>query len=152
MQTLLGPAVLEIGRARYSRRAPRCDHSYGQGSSCVTSAEIGEGKIEMTVLTPLRNTRRPLLLALAQTKRSSHCKELTRGGLVHHLGCWKKTACRQMRVVEGNLSLVTHGIPRCFLPSTSRRHGIYTLVKESIDVLDDRRAKHKTLAVSPLQS
>jgi 1-deoxy-D-xylulose-5-phosphate synthase len=116
---------------------------------------LSREKIETTVVNArfVKPLDSQLLLALAQTKRLIVTVEeaYLAGGfgsaileLLEENGLQDKVRVVRMGIPD---RLVTHGDPELLLAKYGLdADGIYTRVKESIDVLDDRRTKAKKVA------
>jgi 1-deoxy-D-xylulose-5-phosphate synthase len=147
------PELLEIGKAELLRDGGEVAIvAYGSmvHPSLEAAAHLAKDGIETTVVNarfakPLDNA---LLLALARTKRLIVTIEEAYlvGGfgaavleLLEENGLQDKVRVVRMGVPD---RIVTHGDPKLLLAKYGLdADGIYTRVKESVEVLDDRRAK-----------
>jgi len=149
------PELLEIGKAELLRDGGEIA-LVGYGAMVHPSLQAAENLakdgIEATVVNarfakPLDSS---LLLALARTKRLIVTVEeaYLAGGfgaavleLLEENGLQDKVRVVRMGVPD---RIVTHGDPKLLLAKYGLdADGIYTKVKESLEVLDDRRAKHQ---------
>jgi 1-deoxy-D-xylulose-5-phosphate synthase len=151
------PQLLEIGKAELLRDGGEVA-IVAYGSMVHPSVEAAENLAKAGIETTVINARfvKPLdsalLLALARTKRLIVTVEeaYLAGGfgsavleLLEENGLQDK-----VRVVRMGLPdrLVTHGDPKLLLAKYGLdTDGIYTRVKESIEVMEDRRAKRKKI-------
>ncbi len=147
------PEVLEVGKGEILRDGGEVAIlAYGSmvHPSLHAAENLGKEGIETTVVNarfvkPLDSS---LLLALARTKRLLVTVEeaYLAGGfgsavleLLEENGLQDKVRVVRMGIPD---RLVTHGDPKLLLAKYGLdADGIYTRVRESIDVLDDRRAK-----------
>jgi 1-deoxy-D-xylulose-5-phosphate synthase len=147
--------LLEIGKAEILRDGGEIAiAAYGSmvHPSLEAAAHLAKDGIEATVVNarfakPLDSA---LLLALARTKRLIVTVEeaYLAGGfgaavleLLEENGLQDKVRVVRMGVPD---RIVTHGDPKLLLAKYGLdADGIYTRVKESIEVLDDRRAKQQ---------
>jgi 1-deoxy-D-xylulose-5-phosphate synthase len=149
------PKLLEIGKAEILRDGGEIAIvAYGSmvHPSLQAAENLAKEKIETTVVNArfVKPLDAPLLLALAQTKRLIVTVEeaYLAGGfgsavleLLEENGLQDKVRVVRMGIPD---RLVTHGDPKLLLAKYGLdADGIYMRVKESIDVLDDRRAKPK---------
>lgn len=147
------PKLLEIGKGEILRDGGEIAIvAYGSmvHPSLQAAENLAKEKIETTVVNArfVKPLDAPLLLALAQTKRLIVTVEeaYLAGGfgsavleLLEENGLQDKVRVVRMGIPD---RLVTHGDPKLLLAKYGLdADGIYTRVKESIDVLDDRRAK-----------
>jgi len=147
------PKLLEIGKGEILRDGGEIAIvAYGSmvHPSMQAAANLAKEKIETTVVNArfVKPLDAQLLLALAQTKRLIVTVEeaYLAGGfgsaileLLEENGLQDKVRVVRMGIPD---RLVTHGDPKLLLAKYGLdADGIYTRVKESIDVLDDRRAK-----------
>jgi 1-deoxy-D-xylulose-5-phosphate synthase len=147
------PQLLEIGKGEILRDGGEIAIvAYGSmvHPSLQAAENLAKEKIETTVVNArfVKPLDAPLLLALAQTKRLIVTVEeaYLAGGfgsavleLLEENGLQDKVRVVRMGIPD---RLVTHGDPKLLLAKYGLdADGIYTSVKESIDVLDDRRAK-----------
>ncbi len=151
------PKILEIGKGEILRDGGEIA-IVGYGSMVHPALQAAENlakeKIETTVVNArfVKPLDAQLLLALAQTKRLIVTVEeaYLAGGfgsaileLLEENGLQDKVRVVRMGIPD---RLVTHGDPKLLLAKYGLdADGIYTRVKESIDVLDDRRAKPQKL-------
>ena len=149
------PELLEIGKAELLRDGGEIALvAYGAmvHPSLQAAENLAKDGIEATVVNarfakPLDSS---LLLALARTKRLIVTVEeaYLAGGfgaavleLLEENGLQDKVRVVRMGVPD---RIVTHGDPKLLLAKYGLdADGIYTKVKESLEVLDDRRAKHQ---------
>ena len=152
------PQLLEIGKAEILRDGGEVAIiAYGSmvHPSLAAAEHLAKDRIDTTVV----NTRfvkpldAPLLLALAQTKRLIVTVEeayLAGGFGSAVLELFEENGLQdKVRVVRMGIPdrLVTHGDPKLLLAKYGLdADGIYTRVKESIEVMDDRRTKRQTVA------
>ena len=152
------PQPLEIGKGEILRDGGEVA-IVGYGSMVHPSLQAAENlakeKIETTVVNArfVKPLDAQLLLALAQTKRLIVTVEeaYLAGGfgsavleLLEENGLQDKVRVVRMGIPD---RLVSHGDPKLLLAKYGLdADGIYTRVKESIDVLDDRRAKPQKMA------
>jgi 1-deoxy-D-xylulose-5-phosphate synthase len=149
------PQRLEIGKAELLRDGGEVAIvAYGSmvHPSLTAAANLAKDGIETTVINarfakPLDSA---LLLALAKTKRLIVTVEeayLVGGFGAAVLELLEENGLQdQVRVVRMGVPdrIVTHGDPKLLLAKYGLdADGIYTRVKESVEVLDDRRAKHR---------
>ncbi|HEX3083888.1 MAG TPA: 1-deoxy-D-xylulose-5-phosphate synthase [Pyrinomonadaceae bacterium] len=149
------PQRLEIGKAELLRDGGEVAIvAYGSmvHPSLTAAANLAKDGIETTVINarfakPLDSA---LLLALAKTKRLIVTVEeayLIGGFGAAVLELLEENGLQdQVRVVRMGVPdrIVTHGDPKLLLAKYGLdADGIYTRVKESVEVLDDRRAKHR---------
>jgi 1-deoxy-D-xylulose-5-phosphate synthase len=147
------PQLLEIGKGEILRDGGEIAIvAYGSmvHPSFQAAANLAREKIETTVVNArfVKPLDAQLLLALAQTKRLIVTVEeaYLAGGfgsavleLLEENGLQDKVRVVRMGIPD---RLVTHGDPKLLLAKYGLdADGIYTRIKESIDVLDDRRAK-----------
>jgi 1-deoxy-D-xylulose-5-phosphate synthase len=147
------PEVLEIGKGEILRDSGEIAIvAYGSmvHPSLEAAEHLAKEKIETTVVNArfVKPLDAQLLLALAQTKRLIVTVEeaYLAGGfgsavmeLLEENGLQDKVRVVRMGIPD---RLVTHGDPKLLLAKYGLdADGIYTRVKESIAVLDDRRAK-----------
>jgi 1-deoxy-D-xylulose-5-phosphate synthase len=147
------PEVLEIGKGEILRDGGEIAIvAYGSmvHPSLQAAEHLAKEKIETTVVNArfVKPLDSQLLLALAQTKRLIVTVEeaYLAGGfgsaileLLEENGLQDKVRVVRMGIPD---RLVTHGDAKLLLAKYGLdADGIYTRVKESIDVLDDRRAK-----------
>jgi 1-deoxy-D-xylulose-5-phosphate synthase len=147
------PQVLEIGKGEILRDGGEIAIvAYGSmvHPSLTAAEHLAKERIETTVVNArfVKPLDAQLLLALAQTKRLIVTVEeaYLAGGfgsavmeLLEENGLQDKVRVVRMGIPD---RLVTHGDPKLLLAKYGLdADGIYTRVKESIDVLDDRRAK-----------
>lgn len=147
------PEILEVGKAEILRDGGEVA-ILGYGSMVHPSLHAAENLAKEGIETTVVNARfvKPLdsslLLALARTKRLLVTVEeaYLAGGfgsaileLLEENGLQDKVRVVRMGIPD---RLVTHGDPKLLLAKYGLdADGIYTRVRESIDVLDDRRAK-----------
>ncbi|MGI8917570.1 MAG: 1-deoxy-D-xylulose-5-phosphate synthase [Pyrinomonadaceae bacterium] len=147
------PEILEVGKAEILRDGGEVA-ILGYGSMVHASLHAAENLAKEGIETTVVNARfvKPLdsslLLALARTKRLLVTVEeaYLAGGfgsaileLLEENGLQDKVRVVRMGIPD---RLVTHGDPKLLLAKYGLDgDGIYTRVRESIDVLDDRRAK-----------
>lgn len=147
------PQLLEIGKGEILRDGGEIA-IVAYGSMVHPSLQAAENLAQDGKETTVVNARfvkpldAPLLLALARTKRLIVTVEeaYLAGGfgsavleLLEENGLQDKVRVVRMGIPD---RLVTHGDPKLLLAKYGLdADGIYTRVKESIDVLDDRRAK-----------
>ncbi len=149
------PELLEIGKAEILRDGGEIAiAAYGSmvHPSLEAAAHLAKDGIETTVVNArfVKPLDSALLLALARTKRLIVTVEeaYLAGGfgaavleLLEENGLQDKVRVVRMGVPD---RIVTHGDPKLLLAKYGLdADGIYTRVKESIEVLDDRRAKHQ---------
>ena len=147
------PQVLEIGKGEILRDGGEVAIvAYGSmvHPALQAAQNLAKEKIETTVVNArfVKPLDAQLLLALAQTKRLIVTVEeaYLAGGfgsavleLLEENGLQDKVRVVRMGIPD---RLVAHGDPKLLLAKYGLdADGIYTRVKESIDVLDDRRAK-----------
>ncbi|MEO7971228.1 MAG: 1-deoxy-D-xylulose-5-phosphate synthase [bacterium] len=147
------PKLLEIGKGEILRDGGEIAIvAYGSmvHPSLQAAENLAKEKIEATVVNArfVKPLDAPLLLALAQTKRLIVTVEeaYLAGGfgsavleLLEENGLQDKVRVVRMGIPD---RLVTHGDPKLLLAKYGLdADGIYMRVKESIDVLNDRRAK-----------
>ena len=147
------PKLLEIGKGEILRDGGEIAIvAYGSmvHPALQAAGNLAKEKIETTVVNArfVKPLDAQLLLALAQTKRLIVTVEeaYLAGGfgsalleLLEENGLQDKVRVVRMGIPD---RLVTHGDPKLLLAKYGLdADGIYTRVKESIDVLDDRRAK-----------
>jgi 1-deoxy-D-xylulose-5-phosphate synthase len=147
------PALLEIGKGEILRDGGEIAIvAYGSmvHPSLQAAENLAKEKIETTVVNArfVKPLDAALLLALAQTKRLIVTVEeaYLAGGfgsavmeLLEENGLQDKVRVVRMGIPD---RLVTHGDPKLLLAKYGLdADGIYMRVKESIEVLDDRRAK-----------
>jgi 1-deoxy-D-xylulose-5-phosphate synthase len=147
------PALLEIGKGEILRDGGEIAIvAYGSmvHPSLQAAENLAKDKIETTVVNArfVKPLDAALLLALAQTKRLIVTVEeaYLAGGfgsavmeLLEENGLQDKVRVVRMGIPD---RLVTHGDPKLLLAKYGLdADGIYMRVKESIEVLDDRRAK-----------
>lgn len=147
------PQLLEIGKGEILRDGGEIAIvAYGSmvHPSLEAADNLAKEKIETTVVNArfVKPLDSQLLLALAQTKRLVVTVEeaYLAGGfgsavleLLEENGLQDKVRVVRMGIPD---RLVTHGDPKLLLAKYGLdADGIYTRVKESIEVLDDRRAK-----------
>ncbi|HKO59716.1 MAG TPA: 1-deoxy-D-xylulose-5-phosphate synthase [Pyrinomonadaceae bacterium] len=151
------PKLLEIGKGEILRDGGEVAIlAYGSmvHPSLQAAEHLAKEKIEATVVNArfVKPLDAQLLLALAQTKRLIVTVEeaYLSGGfgsavleLLEENGLQDKVRVVRMGIPD---RLVSHGDPKLLLAKYGLdADGIYTRVKQSIDVLDDRRAKPQTL-------
>lgn len=147
------PKLLEIGKGEILRDGGEIAIvAYGSmvHPSLQAAENLAKEKIEATVVNAryVKPLDAPLLLALARTKRLIVTVEeaYLAGGfgsaileLLEENGLQDKVRIVRMGIPD---RLVTHGDPKLLLAKYGLdADGIYMRVKESIDVLNDRRAK-----------
>src|SRR6476659_6142417 len=147
------PKLLEIGKGEILRDGGEIAIvAYGSmvHPSLQAAENLAKEKIEATVVNAryVKPLDAPLLLALARTKRLIVTVEeaYLAGGfgsaileLLEENGLQDKVRIVRMGITD---RLVTHGDPKLLLAKYGLdADGIYMRVKESIDVLNDRRAK-----------
>ena len=147
------PQLLEIGKGEILRDGGEIAIvAYGSmvHPSLQAAKQLAKDKIEATVVNArfVKPLDAQLVLALAQTKRLIVTVEeaYLAGGfgsavmeLLEENGLQDKVRVVRMGIPD---RLVTHGDPKLLLAKYGLdADGIYNRVKESIDVLDDRRAK-----------
>ncbi|HEY5883234.1 MAG TPA: 1-deoxy-D-xylulose-5-phosphate synthase [Pyrinomonadaceae bacterium] len=152
------PKLLEIGKGEILRDGGEVAIlAYGSmvHPSLQAAEHLAKEKIEATVVNArfVKPLDAQLLLALAQTKRLIVTVEeaYLSGGfgsavleLLEENGLQDKVRVVRMGIPD---RLVSHGDPKLLLAKYGLdADGIYTRVKQSIDVLDDRRAKPQTLS------
>jgi len=152
------PKLLEIGKGEILRDGGEIA-IVAYGSMVHPSLQAAENLAREKIATTVVNARfvKPLdaqlLLALAQTKRLIVTVEeaYLAGGfgsaimeLLEENGLQDKVRVVRMGIPD---RLVTHGDAKLLLAKYGLdADGIYTRVKDSIDVLDDRRAKRQKVA------
>ena len=151
------PQRLEIGKAELLRDGGEVAIvAYGSmvHPSLEAAAHLAKDGIESTVINSrfVKPLDSALLLALARTKRLIVTVEeaYLAGGfgaavleLLEENGLQDKVRVVRMGVPD---RIVTHGDPKLLLAKYGLdADGIYTRVKESVEVLDDRRAKHQKI-------
>jgi 1-deoxy-D-xylulose-5-phosphate synthase len=147
------PQLLEIGKGEILRDGGEIAIvAYGSmvHPSLQAAEQLAKEKIETTVVNArfVKPIDSQLLLALARTKRLIVTVEeaYLAGGfgsavleLLEENGLQDKVRVVRMGIPD---RLVTHGDPKLLLAKYGLdADGIYTRVKESVDVLDDRRAR-----------
>ena len=152
------PKLLEIGKGEILRDGGEVAIlAYGSmvHPSLQAAEHLAKEKIEATVVNArfVKPLDAQLLLALAQTKRLIVTVEeaYLSGGfgsavleLLEENGLQDKVRVVRMGIPD---RLVSHGDPKLLLAKYGLdADGIYTRVKQSIDVLDERRAKPQTLS------
>lgn len=152
------PKLLEIGKGEILRDGGEVAIlAYGSmvHPSLQAAEHLAKEKIEATVVNArfVKPLDAQLLLALAQTKRLIVTVEeaYLSGGFgsavlefLEENGLQDKVKVVRMGIPD---RLVSHGDPRLLLAKYGLdADGIYTRVKQSIDVLDDRRAKPQKLS------
>jgi 1-deoxy-D-xylulose-5-phosphate synthase len=152
------PKLLEIGKGEILRDGGEVAIiAYGSmvHPSLQAAEHLAKEKIEATVVNArfVKPLDSQLLLALAQTKRLLVTVEeaYLAGGfgsavleLLEENGLQDKVRVVRMGIPD---RLVSHGDPKLLLAKYGLdADGIYTRVRQSIDVLDDRRAKPQTLS------
>ena len=152
------PQLLEIGKGEILRDGGEIAIvAYGSmvHPALQAAENLAKEKIETTVVNArfVKPLDAQLLLALAQTKRLIVTVEeaYLAGGfgsavleLLEENGLQDKVRVVRMGIPD---RLVTHGDPKLLLAKYGLdADGIYMRVKESIDVLDDRRAKPKKVS------
>ncbi|HBB87479.1 MAG TPA: 1-deoxy-D-xylulose-5-phosphate synthase [Blastocatellia bacterium] len=152
------PKLLEIGKGEILRDGGEIAIvAYGSmvHPSLQAAENLAKEKIETTVVNArfVKPLDAPLLLALAQTKRLIVTVEeaYLAGGfgsavleLLEENGLQDKVRVVRMGIPD---RLVTHGDPKLLLAKYGLdADGIYMRVKESIDVLNDRRAKPQKIS------
>ncbi len=153
----VAPELLEIGKGEIIRDGGEIAIvAYGSmvHPSLQAAEHLAKEKIETTVVNArfVKPLDAQLLLALAQTKRLIVTVEeaYLSGGfgsavleLLEENGLQDKVRVVRMGIPD---RLVSHGDPKLLLAKYGLdADGIYTRVKQSIDVLDDRRAKPQKL-------
>jgi len=153
----VAPQLLEIGKGEILRDGGEIAIvAYGSmvHPSLQAAEHLAKEKIETTVVNArfVKPLDAQLLLALAQTKRLIVTVEeaYLSGGfgsavleLLEENGLQDKVRVVRMGIPD---RLVSHGDPKLLLAKYGLdADGIYTRVKQSIDVLDDRRAKPQKL-------
>src|SRR5687768_15862326 len=148
------PQLLEIGRAELLRDGGEVAIvAYGSmvHPSLEAAANLAKDGIETTVINArfVKPLDSALLLALARTKRLIvTVKEAYLAGgfgsaileLLEENGLQDKVSLVRMGIPD---RIVTHGDAKLLLAKYGLdSDGIYTRVKEAVDVLDDRRAQH----------
>src|SRR4029453_8391251 len=148
------PELLEIGKGELLRDGGEIAIvAYGSmvHPSLAAADNLAKDGIETTVINArfVKPLDAPLLLALARTKRLIVTVEeaYLAGGfgsavleLLEENGLQYKVRLVRMGVPD---RLITHGDAKLLLAKYGLdSDGIYTRVKEAIDVLDDRRAQH----------
>ena len=149
------PQILEIGKAELLRDGGEVA-IVAYGSMVHPSLQAAENLAKDGIETTVVNARfvKPLdsglLLALARTKRLIVTVEeaYLAGGfgaaimeLLEENGLQDKVRVVRMGVPD---RIVTHGDPKLLLAKYGLdADGIYTKVKEAVDVLEDRRAQHQ---------
>ena len=151
------PKLLEIGKGEILRDGGEVAIlAYGSmvHPSLQAAEHLAKEKIEATVVNArfVKPLDAQLLLAIAQTKRLIVTVEeaYLAGGfgsaileLLEENGLQDKVKVVRMGIPD---RLVSHGDPKLLLAKYGLdADGIYTRVKQSIDVLDDRRAKPQKL-------
>ncbi len=151
------PELLEIGKAELLRDGGEVAIlAYGSmvHPALVAAEHLAKERIETTVVNArfVKPLDSQLLLALAQTKRLLVTVEeayLAGGFGSAVLEFLEENGLQdKLRVVRMGIPdrLVTHGDPKLLLAKYGLdSDGIYTRVKESLEVLDDRRANLQTL-------
>jgi 1-deoxy-D-xylulose-5-phosphate synthase len=151
------PQLLEIGKGEILRDGGEIAIvAYGSmvHPSLQAAEHLAKEKIEATVVNArfVKPLDAQLLLALAQTKRLIVTVEeayLSGGFGSAVLELFEENGLQdKVRVVRMGIPdrLVSHGDPKLLLAKYGLdADGIYTRVKQSIDVLDDRRAKPQKL-------
>ncbi len=149
------PELLEIGKGEIVRDGGQVAIvAYGAmvHPSLAAAEQLAKEKIETTVVNArfVKPLDAPLLLALARTKRLIVTVEeaYLAGGfgsavleLLEENGLQDKVRVVRMGIPD---RLITHGDAKLLLAKYGLdADGIYSRVKESIDVLDDRRAKSR---------
>jgi 1-deoxy-D-xylulose-5-phosphate synthase len=152
------PKLLEIGKGEILRDGGEVAIlAYGSmvHPSLQAAEHLAKEKIEATVVNArfVKPLDAQLLLAIAQTKRLIVTVEeaYLAGGfgsaileLLEENGLQDKVKVVRMGIPD---RLVSHGDPKLLLAKYGLdADGIYTRVKQSIDVLDDRRAKPQKLS------
>ena len=152
------PQLLEIGKGEILRDGGEIAIvAYGSmvHPSLQAAEQLARDKIQTTVVNArfVKPLDAQLLLALAQTKRLIVTVEeaYLAGGfgsavmeLLEENGLQDKVRIVRMGIPD---RLVTHGDAKLLLAKYGLdADGIYNRVKESIDVLDDRRAKHQKVS------
>ena len=152
------PKLLDIGKGEILRDGGEVAIlAYGSmvHPSLQAAEHLAKEKIEATVVNArfVKPLDAQLLLALAQTKRLIVTVEeaYLAGGfgsavleLLEENGLQDKVRVVRMGIPD---RLVSHGDPKLLLAKYGLdADGIYTRVKQSIDVLDDRRAKPQKLS------
>lgn len=152
------PKLLEVGKGEILRDGGEIAIlAYGSmvHPSLQAAEHLAKEKIEATVVNArfVKPLDAQLLLALAQTKRLIVTVEeaYLSGGfgsavleLLEENGLQDKVKVVRMGIPD---RLVSHGDPKLLLAKYGLdADGIYTRVKQSIDVLDDRRAKPQKLS------
>jgi 1-deoxy-D-xylulose-5-phosphate synthase len=152
------PQVLEIGKAEILRDGGEVAIvAYGSmvHPSLSAAEHLAKDRIDTTVVNArfVKPLDTQLLLALAQTKRLIVTVEeayLAGGFGSAVLELFEENGLQdKVRVVRMGIPdrLVTHGDPKLLLAKYGLdADGIYTRVKESIEVMDDRRTKRQTVA------
>jgi 1-deoxy-D-xylulose-5-phosphate synthase len=151
------PQILEIGKAELLRDGGEIAIvAYGSMvyPSLQAAANLARDGIEATVINArfVKPLDSALLLALARTKRLIVTVEeaYLAGGfgsavleLLEENGLQDKVRFVRMGVPD---RIVTHGDPKLLLAKYGLdADGIYTRVKEAVEVLEDRRAQHQKL-------
>jgi 1-deoxy-D-xylulose-5-phosphate synthase len=151
------PQLLEIGKAELLRDGGETAIvAYGSmvHPSLQAAANLAKAGIETTVVNArfVKPLDSALLLALARTKRMIVTVEeaYLAGGfgsavleLLEENGLQDKVRVVRMGIPD---RIVTHGDPKLLLAKYGLdADGIYTRVKESFEVLEDRRAKHQKI-------
>src|SRR5256885_7013171 len=153
------PQLLEIGKAELLRDGGEIA-IVAYGSMVYPSLQAAENLAKDGIETTVINARfvKPLdsalLLALARTKRLIVTVEeaYLAGGfgsavveLLEENGLQDKVRVVRMGIPD---RIVTHGDPKLLLAKYGLdADGIYTRVKESFDLIEDRRAKHQKVTV-----
>ncbi|MGA9993837.1 MAG: 1-deoxy-D-xylulose-5-phosphate synthase [Pyrinomonadaceae bacterium] len=153
------PQTLEIGKGEILRDSGGDVAIVGYGSMVYPSLQAAENLAKEGIETTVVNARfvKPLdaglLLALARTKRLIVTVEeaYLAGGfgsavieLLEENGLQDKVRVVRMGVPD---RLVTHGDPKLLLAKYGLdADGIYTRVKESVEVLEDRRAQRQKVS------
>src|SRR2546423_10191598 len=153
------PELLEIGKGEILRDGGEVAIvAYGAmvHPSLAAAERLAKDRIETTVVNArfVKPLDAPLLLALARTKRLIVTVEeaYLAGGfgsavveLLEENGLQDKVRVVRMGIPD---RIVTHGDPKLLLAKYGLdADGIYTRVKESFEVIEDRRAKHQKVTV-----
>ncbi len=153
------PQILEIGKAELLRDGSEIAIvAYGSMvyPSLQAAEQLAKEGIEATVINArfVKPLDSAVLLALARTKRLIVTVEeaYLAGGfgsavleLLEENGLQDKVRIVRMGVPD---RIVTHGDPKLLLAKYGLdADGIYNRVKEAVDVLEDRRAKHQKIPV-----
>ncbi len=153
------PSVLEIGKAELLRDGGEIAIvAYGSMvyPSLQAAENLAKDGIEATVINArfVKPLDSALLLALARTKRLIVTVEeayLAGGFGSAVIELLEENGLQdQIRVVRMGVPdrIVTHGDPKLLLAKYGLdADGIYTRVKEAVEVLEDRRAKHQRVPV-----